>query len=301
MIRISVFIVFACVLTWSTSLTACDVCGSGGGNIGIGLLTDYRSNLVRFSYANTRFNSVPEHGNLVSDKFVQYSLAFRYSLGKTKRFRLALQCPFAVNTRNVEGKSLIEKGLSDIKLTTSYVVLNNLPIGSKSNIYLETGAGFNLPTGKYDEQLHDKDLPENFNVGKGNLGYIFQMNSILSIQKFGFVFSNNFQLNTATKSGYRFGNQFNSQLTAFKEVAIKNVKWIPNVGLGFDNTTSDNYSNKKEVPGTGGNGFFLSTSFNFKTEQWLAGFTYALPLVEQYAQGEVHAKGRIIGQVSLLF
>jgi len=293
--------VFSCVVLCHTSSYACDACGCSASNMGIGLLTDFRSNFIRLGYFDTRFNSSTEHEYITSDRFVQYDLSLRYAFGKAKRMRLMAHLPYGVNIRNSEEEQLSEKGVSDFRLNLNYVVLNNILLGNKFNLYLEAGGGLSLPSGKFDEQIHDRNLPENFNLGKGAIGYIFQINTVFSINKFGMVFSNNYQLNGRTKSDYHYGNQLNTQLNFFREVQVTNFKLIPNVGLGFEDIAKDNYANGKEVAGTGGNGIFLSSAINFKTKKWLAGCAYTIPLKENYSEGEVTAKARLAFQVSYIF
>lgn len=301
MVKRIVFIMFSCLLLPKASLFACDACGCSASNMGIGLMTDYRSNFVRVGFFNTRFKSHPEHEYLVSDNFTQMDLSIRYAIGKNKRVRLNANVPFRMNSRSSEGEHLIEKGLSDIRFTANYVVLDNLPIGKKSTLYLETGGGFNFPTGRYDENIHDRDLPDNFNIGQGNFGYVFQMNAVFGFAKYGIVFSNNYQLNSKTKSGYHFGNQFNTQIIGFKEFKLKKFKLIPNAGILFESISNDNYANGKSVSETGGGGMFLSTAMNFKTDKWLAGISYTNPIMQQYSNNAVIAKERAAIHFSIIF
>ena len=301
MIKRIVFIVLGCLLLSNTSLFACDACGCSASNMGIGLLTDYKSNIIRLSFFNTRFKSYPEHESLVSDNFTQFSLSMRYAIGKGKRVRLSAVLPFGINSRNVSQGKFTEKGLSDIRLTTNYVILNTKQIGKKTALYLEAGGGFNLPTGKYDENIHNRDLPENFNIGKGNLGYILQMNSVLSYSEYGILLSNNYQLNSNTKSGYRFGSQLVSQLIGFREFQLQKFKLIPNVGLLFESISNDTYANGKSVSETGGEGLFLASALNFKTDKWLAGISYANPLLHNYSESAVIAKEKVALHFSIIF
>jgi len=214
---------------------------------------------------------------------------------------LTAHVPYNINLRNSESDELSLKGLSDIRLMANYVILKNAAIGQVSTLYLEAGAGMNLPTGKYDENLHERNLPENFNLGRGNLGYIVQVNAILGLPNFGFMLNSNYQLNSNTKSGYHFGNQFNTQVVGFKEFTINKFKLIPNTGLSFESIAADAYANGKAVPETGGEGLFLSSALNFKTEKWLAGISYAAPLIQQYAQSAVNAKERMALHFSFIF
>ncbi len=301
MIKNIFFIVFLGMLCSTGSLLACDACGCSASNIGIGLMTDYRSNFIRLGYFRTRYKANSEHEHAGSDIFTQVDLSFRYAIGKNKKIWLTAHVPFNVNVRNSESEDLSIQGLSDIRLIANYVVLNNIPAGEASTLYVEAGAGLNLPTGQYDENLHERNLPENFNLGRGNLGYIIQTNAILGLPDFGLMLSGNYQLNSNTQSGYHFGNQFNTQIVGFKEFIVNKFKLIPNAGLSFESIAQDAYSSGKAVPETGGEGLFLSSSLNFKTEKWLAGFSYSMPVAQHYSQNTVTAKERIAIHLSFIF
>jgi len=301
MIKRIFFIVFFGWLCSTGSLLACDACGCSASNIGIGLMTDYRSNFIRLGYFRTRYKSNSEHEYAGSDIFTQVDISLRYAIGKNKKLWLTAHVPYSINVRNSESEKLSVQGLSDIRLIANYVVLNNIAVGEASTLYLETGAGMNLPTGEYDEKLHERNLPENFNLGRGNLGYIAQVNAVLGLPDFGLMLNSNYQLNSNTQSGYHFGNQFNAQIVGFKEFMVNKFKLIPNAGLSFESITDDAYANRKTVPETGGEGLFLSSALNFKTEKWLAGISYAAPLIQQYSQKAVTAKERIVLHFSFIF
>ncbi len=292
---------FGCCLMCLGTIKACDVCGSSASNIGIGLLTDYRGNFVRATYFNTQFNSNSEHEYLVSDVFTRYDLSIRYSLGKSGRIKPMLTLPYGRNIRDIEEEQIIESGLSDIRLTTNYAILNHLEIDDELFIYWEAGGGISLPTGKFDDDILDRDLPENFNLGRGSLAYIFQSNTVLTYQNIGLVISNAFQWNDKTKTNYRFGHQYNLQSSFFWELDLREFKLIPNLGVAMERISPDNFANGREVSGTGGKGVFLSSGLNLRTKRWLAGFSYSTPMTEEYSDGEVNSKGRIISSVTFIF
>ncbi|MBK7477877.1 MAG: transporter [Haliscomenobacter sp.] len=58
-------------------------------------------------------------------------------------------------------------GFGDTRLSLSYALLDQKPLGKKATLYVEAGLGVKAPTGAYDENLLNKNLPENFNTGLG--------------------------------------------------------------------------------------------------------------------------------------
>ncbi|MFT4567323.1 MAG: hypothetical protein ACI9FN_002289 [Saprospiraceae bacterium] len=289
------------LILFNSPLLTCNACSCSTSYWGSGLITDYRSNFYRVSYFNSKYKSSPEHDILTSDRFSQVDLSFRYAIGKDNRIRVMAHVPYSINTRVEDGKTLSVKGLSDIRIIANYVAIDNIVISDKTKLNLEVGGGLSLPSGKYNAKLRNENLPENFNIGKGTLGYIFQLNAVLNLGKNGIVLNQSYQVNSDTKSGYHFGNTYNTQITAFREIEAKGFKLIPNLGLGIEGTSKDRYANGNNVPETGGKGLFLSPSINFKNENWLAGFTYSVPLAQEYAQGIVKAKSKIACYFSYFF
>ena len=297
------FIVFFCIVGIMSASKACDACGCAASGIGIGLMTDYRSNFIRISYLDTRFRSNPDHAHYnSSDVFSRVDLSFRYTFEKLPKVRLVGHIPYGYNKRTNDDTESSLSGLSDIQVLVNYVLFNKMSPSGNSSYYIEGGGGFTLPTGKYDAKLIDKNLPDNFNLGNGSLGYIVQLNAVANFEQFGIVANSDYQLNSNTKEGYHFGNQFSNQLTAFREFPIgSKVKLIPNVGLLYEDIASDKYSNGNRVPETGGNGLFFSSAINFKTDKWLAGVSYSLPIAQSYSGGSIDAGQKLAVHISFLF
>ena len=297
MIKRFIFIAL-CYCLASGPVAACDVCGCASGNMGIGLFSAYRSNYLRIAYNRIAFNSISSTDTRIADRFQSWELSARYAL--TKRIRVMAFVPYNLNSRRIQGDFLIEQGLSDPRLTASYVLVNKQTAKS-GNIYLEAGAGLSLPTGKFDPKLHNKDLPDNFNVGKGSWAYLFQADAIWTYRKTGIVLSSFYQLNSPTKSGYTFGNQFNIQGIVFREIPLKTLDLIPNAGIAFLSSAKDSYANGNPVHGTGGNGVFATAGINLKNDRWMAGVNYSLPLTGQYSDGVVVAGARYSAQITYIF
>ena len=240
-----IFIVSVVLVSIHTTSIACDVCGTSTSTMGIGLLSDYRSNFVRLTYLHSSFKASPENSYRIRDRFDQYDLSLRYSLGDSKRIRLMANLPLVINQRESKTESVSVRCLSDARLTANYVLLNSIPVGKNVSGHLEAGGGLILPVGKFDEDIHDKNLPMQFNPGRGALAFVWQVNAVVSHKKAGLVFSQNYQWNLDSKSGYHFGNQLNAQLTAFREFNIQEIKIIPNAGFGYERSSADTHANGK--------------------------------------------------------
>lgn len=294
---------FCITLVCSSTIRACDACGCSANSFGIGLMTDYRMNQIRLGYFDTRFSSAAGHGHhSTSDVFTRMNLSFRYAFKAIPKLRFMGDISYGHNYRKEHGDENSIKGLSDTRLVVNYTILNNLAQNMKTAFYLEAGGGLSLPTGQYNAYITaDDNLPENFNIGKGALAYIFQMNAVVSHDNYGLLFNQNYQLNSISKEGYHYGNQYSSQLTAFYEYSIGNFAIIPNAGCLFEYVASDKYSTGNRVPETGGRGLYFISAINFKTDKWLAGLSYSIPVDQHYSNGAVEAGGKSAVYFSFLF
>lgn len=292
---LSVLLVFLFQQTW-----ACDACGCSVNGGGIGLMSAYRYNYIGLQWHHAGFEATPGHGQGAQDGFHTFELAVRYHL--SNRFNVLLNQPFNWNIREVEGIKHHIHGISDTRVFANYTLLQNAKIGKEAKLYWEAGAGLKIPLGEFDPNIHDKDLPENFNAGNGSWGYLFQSNMVLNRKKSGMVWTANYQHNGSTNEGYTFGNQFSSQLLFFHEIKIKEaLKITPNAGLYSEWVTGDKFANDNAVTGTGGKGLFISTGLQLKKDNWLAGISYAQPIRQNYSHDEVDALGRFSCQVFYIF
>lgn len=294
------FILLAMFGLWSNfTALACDACGCNIGSNSLGLLTAYKNNFIGLGWQMASFHAIPEHGN-ANDDFHIIDLSIRYHL--SERMKVLLHQPYRINVRENEGVTDGLNGISDTRILGSYTILKNRKINKNATLFLEMGGGVKLPTGKYDANLHQTNLPENFNLGNGSWGYLAQTNMVFNYKKVGFVFGGNYQHNGRTSSGYQFGHQLTIQSMVFWEHKLtKSIKLIPNAGVFSEWVTNDKYANNNTVTGTGGNGTFASVAVNLQQNDYLLGFSYAHPLAENYSDGEVQAKGRLNVQLSFIF
>jgi len=296
--RITLLTIFG-MLFWQ-SATACDACGCSISGNGMGILTAFRSNFIGLSWQRSTFQGLPGHGGGGTDYFHTVELSARYHF--TDRWKVLVNQPYRINQRKLEGETDGIQGLSDTRIVASYTILNRKKLGDETSLFFELGGGVKLPTGKYNPDLHETDLPENFNIGNGSWGYILQPNLVLNHKKSGLVFGGLYQYFGKTDNGYRFGSQLSTRLLAFNEVKLSDkITLLPNAGLSAEWIVEDQFFNDKTVTGTGGSGVFANAGINLKSEKFLFGVTYAQPISQSYSHGEVEAKGRIACQFSYIF
>lgn len=294
-IKLIFFMMWICIAEIKT-VNACDACACGISS-SIGLFTNFKTNFIRLNYSISTFGSNPFHETQFKDYFNQLEISSRYAI--SKKVRLNVTIPYIYNSRIFLNSKSDLKGIGDTKLWTNYVFWQNEI--NNQNIYFEAGAGCNLPTGRYDAKLHELNLPENFNIGKGMYAALLQSNFVYSFKKIGILQSNNFQYNIIQKNKYRFGNLASVQLSFFNEWKINNIKLVPNIGIAFEKTFQDHYATNLEVPNTGGKILINSYSLNFKTKNLFTGFGYSMALFKKQLNNEMRMKNRFTCQISYLF
>ncbi len=279
---------------------ACDACGCSISGGGIGLLANYKKNFVALNWSGARFVGSPLHGSGGTDIFNTVELSLRFHI--SKRFKVQLNQPYRYNTRRIGENSDGRSGISDTRIVATYAILKDWPISKRIRLYFEVGGGIKLPLGAYDKDIQKKNLPENFNVGNGSWGYLFQPNLLLTRYNLGLIINGFFQLNEKTKDGYHFGNQTAIRTAVFYDAYLgKGFSIAPAAGVYYERIGQDRYAFQSDVPGTGGRGTFLQTGTTFKYKQWSYNFTYSFPLKQSYSEEAVDARGRISTQITYLF
>jgi hypothetical protein len=279
---------------------ACDICGCNLGNHGIGLMNAFNVNQLAFRYNLNRFRSSEKNQNSVQDQFNSFELSMIYFI--TPKWKLFAYLPYQMNQRLLNDRELKIHGMGDFRIGGAYHFLDKADIGNNISLHFESGLSVYMPTGSYNESIHDIDLPENFNLGKGSWAISVLPQLILNYKNAGFLCSANYLYQFKTSSGYHFGNQFSTQLLLFYEKNINNeFKWIPYAGMHFEWAQKDQYANKIEVQGTGANAIYLATGMNLKYGSFMTGLSLALPVSQNYSDGETISKQKLSCQFFYFF
>ncbi|MEN0003567.1 MAG: hypothetical protein AAF798_05465, partial [Bacteroidota bacterium] len=202
----------------------------------------------------------------------------------------------------VEGERSDLSGIGDTRIIGTYNLFRQKDLGSGIQLFAELGAGVKLPVGEYNPDIHDANLPENFNLGNGSWGFILQPNLVFTKGAWGLLLNGSYQHFLPTRTDYQFGHQLNGQLSVFWEKSTaKGYRFTPNLGLQQEHIWADAFANDRTVSGTGGTGTFASLGINIRKGQVLGGVNYAIPIIQDYSQGEVEAQQRLAIQFSYLF
>ena len=212
---ITLLVVFFLALSESF---ACEVCGCSASSAGLGLVSGFRNHTLGLRWSEASFEGAGEGQDVgAQDAFHTYELFARYHL--SSRWLLAAGLPYRRNVRQAsDGDRLSQDGFSDPRLLVGYVLLDQQQLGKSGKLYLEVQAGAKFPLGRYNSDIHQENLPENFNTGYGCFAYLAQANAVLLMGKAGLSWSASAQFNGRSTDDYRFGRQLTSSLLGFYQL-----------------------------------------------------------------------------------
>lgn len=280
------------MLWWGTVVLACDVCGCSANGYGAGLLSAYRYNTISLRWYQSPFKQLLDQGTPTTDNFQRIDINLRYHFGG--RWIASLVQPYQWNHRVGPDRSLTLDGLGDTRFTLAYVILDNVLVGDKGQLYWELGAGVKAPTGKFDEDLHQADLPENFNIGNGSWASLWQTSLLYNWGKLGWANNLAYQLNGRTREDYHFGNQLSVSSFFFARQSLnQSTELIPFAGFFYEEIAQDLFYENNAAHGTGGRGQYLTFGLNAKYRDLLVGCSVFTPFRQNYAEGEMEAGTRL--------
>lgn len=260
-------------------------CGSTG------LLTGLRNNSVGLRLMDVPFETSATNEDEYQDQFLVAELSVRYQV--SPRIRVSLQQPYRWNIRQQSGEDELLQGFADTRIMGSYALFDNKKFAHNSLVYWELGAGFKLPTGKYDQSIYYRDLPGNLNLGMGNLGYLLQSSLVFFHKKMGVAHTANIQLNGKSRDDYQFGTQVSTGLSFFREISFsEKTKMTPLAGITTE-WFDKNYTPTGNIAfGSGGFGWFATAGLNLRFGKFQVNMNTSLPIYQYYAKDAIVAKQR---------
>jgi len=245
------------------SVYACDSCASGLNSSGVGLLSTYRQNFVGLSWQRSMFETSSDHGHGSKDRFQTVELRLRYQI--SQRWSVELRQPFKHNTRIEKEDKRVLQGISE-------------------------------------PRIQDENLPENFNISNGALGYIVQATPVLTKGNLGLLGNVYYQHNFESSNDYLFGDQLSTQWVMFYRWTVSDIfTLLPFAGVQYESVSQDRYATEYTVNGTGGNGTYAVTAINIKTDKYSLELSYNLPMSGSFSGDKVEAKGRFGALATFFF
>jgi len=288
------------IIAISLNLNACDVCGGSVSNFGNGSLTSYKYDFISMSWSNQSFRQNGNQSDGSLDFINNLSLSSQYHIND--RLRVFGLLSYGYKYRYQDDNKIEISGIGDTQLGFSYKVFNQLALSSKVDLSFDLGGSILLPTGQYDSNIHDKDVPLNFNIGRKNISYIINPLIHLNFQTGGLVANAQWLVSSKTPNGYLFGNQNVFSLLLYKSaINIQGFEFTPNMGWQYEKSQNDTYANLNSVPDTGSNTHFLQFGVQIKKATYSLGVTYFKSIVQNYSNGASTSNGRLSTQLFYFF
>jgi len=279
---------------------ACDVCGGGGSGNFQGVVPLFGQN--QFAFRMNYFSAIHPLGNssgILEDHFLQSEFTFRKFTSKKMIYSVSV--PMGINTRIGTARTSKIKGIGDIQLSASRILINTSDSSFRHVKHILTvGLGTALPTGKYmqrDETM--LRLPANFQMGKGAYGYIFNLYYVFRRKNLGLALNAQERLYSANELSYQFGNSTALSAVAFYRLNLEDLRMTltPQGGVAFENQNQDFSYGIAEVS-TGGNQMWANIAVDAYSGRWAYGINFQQKIHSDIPSGEAESRMRMGIQVT---
>lgn len=295
------------VLHTAASIKACDVCSCSSGGSYYGILPQFQKHFigVRYTGSSSIANHIPSY---IADeiykpatKLSMHSIELWGRFYLAKRVQLFAFVPFTVFRKNESGITSSVYGLGDATLMTNYAVVNtgdSLMKKVKHTFLL--GGGVKFPTGKF--RTIDDGNAANPNIQTGTGSFDFIVNGVYTVRykKAGLNTEASYRINTANRDNYRFGNRFNLSMKAFLWLKAKNVSFLPNTGISFENAEKNTRNNSIKYY-TGGTALYATAGMETYFKRFNLGFSFQQPVAYSLAEGLIKPAQRYTANLTFMF
>ncbi len=267
---------------YSLPLQACDVCGCGSMAFGMGDWMNQGRSMLKSSYSMRRFE-----GPLSSDRFHQIQISGIWAL--KNNWQLKASMPYVYAQRQAleseEFKTL--NSIGDASLSVQKLVWSHIDSNRMHSLYLS--AGFQAPTGPFEDRPIESVFAPNFQAGSASWDLLFSLQYEFSWKKYMLVFQSAHVQNTTNSYDYRFGNQWMNSLKVARYLKINdNLNSMLFVSMDHEYLARDVNKRGYYQYGTGGEAWFSGIGYQIIAEKWSLGAQYQFRPIP--AQGEYQAK-----------
>ena len=241
----------------------------------------------------------------------------------TKKLQLNASTYFADNYTLRDDSVMVNVGgIGDLNLLLKYQLYNSQETGdtlTKNRLLhrLTIGAGGTLPTGNYNKKAvvdfetsiqpnvilgsPIMELDPHLQAGTGSFNYLFLLEYLMKLNRFGLNFNSSYRLNTTNKNQFRFANRFNLNTTVFALLPLsKKIKLMPQSGIAYELSNRDKYH---DLPyyNSGGEVLFNTVGINLFINQLSLEFTYYHPIYQKLYGDQPLNNQRMVSQINYYF
>ena len=276
-------IFFILLISFSTKIHACDVCGCGASNSS-GFANVLGGNYIGFTYNYMHFQYIQSNANpnipLADDHVNTLSITGQYQL--TDYFQIKGTIPYRFNNRYKSTGDFSNNGLGDVSFYGLINVLN-----AESNHSLKIGAGVKMPTGKFDLKNSSLNQTSAAQLGTGSWDLLLPLQYNYNLNQWSINISAMYFLKGTNNDEFKFGNQTQVNVVSSYVFPLgTNTSIAPIVGASYDHFLA---SERFGIVDNRTNGEMLNATIGVQaeTEHFVVGVNSQLPLSQNLIDNEV--------------
>lgn len=289
------FLVGTLLLFTLGTARACDACGCSMSPSYTALMPGLGGHLVGFWWQHQRYRSFAAT-DLAGTQSAQpeyfNTLEIRTRWQLASRWHLTAILPYAYHLRQHEGKPRKLTGIGDaIALLQWAAIDHNGQSGRQLYHRLAIGLGGKMPTGRFQAPTPNELVNPNFQVGTGSWDALGNLNYTLRWKDWGLSLDGTYRHNGQGPHEYRFGNRFSGIANAFVFKRYGEVELMPNAGLYIEQAQQDTELGYYRTH-TGGQAWLANAGMELFWQSFNLGFSYSLPVQQEWNVGLVEALPR---------
>ena len=292
----ALILLLACGFRWNEA-SACSTCGCASSGTDFGMLQTWGQHSLGLQYRLDRFdNGVTEEGLSSSDFLSSWNINGIWS--PAQRLQIQAQVPLRMQTRITGNDRITRTGLGDSWLLARYAIWQNASDSTDAETWVSVAGGVKLPTGTFRPEESNEGLPVNSQLGTGSVDFLAELRAQIRFTSLAVMGEAVYRHNLSNRDDYRFGHQVSGSA---------DLRWIHSAGSFAYGLSGGFYAehfgrdsrNQYWRNDTGGNGLYASTGAFATLGSFTTAMRYRIPLVQQYAGGQVTSRGPF--DVSLMY
>jgi hypothetical protein len=285
------------------SITACEVCGGGGGGLQLGAYPQFDRHFIGLRYQYQGFDT--DHG--IREQFVStgetyhtVGLWMRFAIGD--RWQLFASLPYQHSTKVETYGTFNTSGVGDLSLLGLYTLIDEQAVGRFTHT-LQVGGGVKLPLGSTGYVNDFGEWYPGLQNGSGSVDALINLVYIVRRDAWGLSVEESLQRSGSNHSAdFSFGNRSTTTARIFRiftdEASTRSI--IPFVGASLQVMGVDTYQGEEYSP-SGGHAMSAQVGVDVVTPRWSFGASVNPTIFQDQADGLISRAGNVTAQAIHFF
>lgn len=279
------YLILALLLTFSTEVMACDICGGVNSNASIGLFASTKFHTIGFNSSFRGFSSYMYGIRHSQEYLFGQEIQFRTQIHSRIQLMGFIPYQYAVQKRDLENDYVW--GLSDPTLIGNFILFQDKDSTGITKNFLTVGTGVKMPLGK---TVSNSNSLKNLYPGTGSWDFLIMSNYTKQLSKtWGWQTEGSYAMKGKDSFGFQYGNATLLSSQVFASRKISSFRLIAAVGLQFENHQNSRLNGQVNSSNTNA-GYIVSTkgSINLMTYRWLWSLYLQQPISQNINTGMIH-------------